>query len=77
MFFMLRITSNLYDGSFFSFIYYTTPLVCMFTWTVHLELGMHIIYVFFTRCHTQPEAPAIKTLQGSPVEMVESLVSLK
>lgn len=49
----------------------------MFTWTVHLELGMHIIYVFFTRCHTQPEAPAIKTLQGSPVEMVESLVSLK
>lgn len=55
----------------------TTPLVYVFTWTVHLELGMHIIYVFFTRCHTQPEPPAIKTLQGWPVGMVESLVSLK
>lgn len=51
--------------------HYSTTFVSSRNWTVHLELGMHVISVFLTRCHTQPEPPDIKPLpdstQSSPV----------
>lgn len=55
---MLRISSSLYDGSLQ--FYYSSTLVSNHNWTVHLELSVHVISVFFTRCHTQPEPPGIK-----------------
>lgn len=67
--FILRISSSLYDGSLQ--FYYPSTLVSIHNWTVHLELSVHVISVFFTRCHTRPERPGIKPLPPPPEGMVE------